>query len=51
YLNSGPRPAYSELELEVAIWVKNLYNNLKAVNHFMIQAKAASLASLPQNIN
>ncbi|CAG8819596.1 22651_t:CDS:1, partial [Cetraspora pellucida] len=50
-LNSGPRPAYPELELELATWVKNLRNNLKPVSRFMIQAKAAGLASLPQYAN
>ncbi|CAG8477128.1 6488_t:CDS:1, partial [Scutellospora calospora] len=50
-LNSGPRSAYPELELELATWVKNLCNNLKPVSHSIIQTKAASLASLPQYTN
>ncbi|CAG8551982.1 12981_t:CDS:2, partial [Cetraspora pellucida] len=47
-LNSGAKPSYPDLEVELADWVQSLRNELKSVSRSMVQIKAVALAKSQQ---
>ncbi|CAG8632070.1 19159_t:CDS:1, partial [Cetraspora pellucida] len=44
HLNSGAKPSYPDLKVELADWIRVHCNELKPVSRSMVQVKAAALA-------